>query len=230
MLERIKKEINSFKSKERAKINSYFFKTGKGEYAEKDKFLGVRVPVLRKIAKKYKEISLKDIECLLMSEIHEYRFIALVFLINKYKKERLNQEKIFNFYIKNAKYIDNWDLVDISAPHIFGDYLLSKNKEILYNFLKSHNLWRRRIAIVSCFAFIKNNDFKDIIKIAKISLNDKHDLIHKACGWMLRELGKRDKSKLRKFLDQYYQKMPRVCLRYALERMSQREKEKYMKK
>lgn len=228
MILEIEKEIKSWRNKKQAEVYAKFFKTGIGEYAEGDCFIGVKVPILRKIAKKYNKISLGEIKGLLSSNIHEYRFIALVILINKYKTGVELKEKIFNFYVKNYKYINNWDLVDISAPHIFGDYLLDRNRNILYKFTETDDLWQKRIAIVACFAFIKNNDFKDILKIAKILLSDQHDLIHKALGWMLREVGKRDMNVLENFLNIYHQKMPRTCLRYAIEKMEYKKRNKYL--
>jgi 3-methyladenine DNA glycosylase AlkD len=228
MILEIKKEIDGHKNKKHAESSARFFKTGIGEYAEGDYFIGVKVPILRRIARKYKDISLKDIKSLLISDIHEYRFIALVLLINKCRGNLKQQEKIFNFYVKNYKHINNWDLVDISAPHIFGAYLFDKPRDILYEFAKSSNLWKKRIAIVSCFAFIRNNNFKDILKVSEILLNDEHDLIHKAIGWMLREVGKRDINVLEDFLNIYHQKMPRVCLRYAIERMDEKKRKSYL--
>jgi len=228
MLKEIKKEINSHIDSKYVKLYPRFFKTGNGEYGANDKFIGVRVPILRKIAQKYDNLRLKEIELLLHSDIHEYRFIALVLLINKYRANAELKEKIFNIYIKNYKYINNWDLVDISAPHISGDFLLNKSRGILYEFSKSSNLWKRRIAIVSCFSFIRNNDFKDILKIARFLLSDEHDLIHKATGWMLREVGKRDTELLEDFLNKYHHKMPRICLRYAIERMDEKKRKRYL--
>ncbi|MFA5228478.1 MAG: DNA alkylation repair protein [Candidatus Paceibacterota bacterium] len=223
----IEKEIQSKKDPIRAKILSRFFKTGKGEYGEGDIFLGIVVPVQRIIAKKHKDVSLKEVQKLLNSEIHEYRLTGLLILVEKYKEEK---ELIYNFYIKNFKNINNWDLVDLTAPKIMGDFLEGKNKDILYSLSISSNLWERRIAIVTTFAFIKNNDFKDALKISKILLNDKHDLIHKAVGWMLREIGKRNKEKEKEFLNKYYQFMPRTMLRYSIEKFNPKEKEFYMKK
>ncbi len=228
MILEIKKEIDSHKNKRQAEVYAGFFKTGISEYGEGDQFIGVKVPILRCIAKKYDSISLEKIKTLISSDIHEYRFIALVFLINKYRANTKQKEQIFNFYVKNCKYINNWDLVDISAPHIFGDYLLDEPRNILYQFAESENLWKKRISVVSCFAFIRKNDFKDILKISKILLRDKHDLIHKAIGWMLREVGKRDIAVLEEFLNTYHQKMPRTCLRYAIERMEESKRKKYL--
>lgn len=223
----IEKELQSKKDPIRAKILSRFFKTGKGQYGEGDIFLGIVVPIQRAIAKKYKDVSLKEIQKLLDSKIHEYRLTGLLVLVEKYKEDK---ELVYNFYIKNFRNINNWDLVDLTAPKIMGDFLKDKKKDILYSLAISDDLWERRISIIVTFAFIKDNDFKDALKISKILLNDKHDLIHKAVGWMLREIGKRDKEVETEFLDKHYRFMPRTMLRYSIEKFNPREKEFYMKK
>jgi 3-methyladenine DNA glycosylase AlkD len=223
----IEKELQSKKDPIRAKILSRFFKTGKGQYGEGDIFLGIVVPIQRAIAKKYKDVSLKEIQKLLDSKIHEYRLTGLLVLVEKYKEDK---ELVYNFYIKNFRNINNWDLVDLTAPKIMGDFLKDKKKDILYSLAISDDLWERRISIIATFAFIKDNDFKDALKISKILLNDKHDLIHKAVGWMLREIGKRDKETEKEFLNEYYRFMPRTMLRYSIEKFNPREKEFYMKK
>jgi len=198
----LKKEIKKAANPGKAKILQRFFKTGKGEYGEGDIFLGITVPKQRKIVREFKDkITLKDAEELLNSEIHEERLISLLLLIEKYKKANFEEKReIFNFYLKNTGNINNWDLVDLSAPGIVGDFLLDKDRQILYELARSDNLWQKRIAIISCFAFIRNNDFKDALAISKILLKDKHNLIHKAVGWMLREIGKRNQQILEKFL------------------------------
>jgi len=224
----IEKEIQSKKDPIQAKILSRFFKTGKGQYGEGDIFLGVTVPTLRIIVKKYsKDISLKDVQKLLNSKIHEYRLTALLILVEKYKEDK---ELIYNTYIKNFRNINNWNLVDLTAPKIMGDFLKDKNRDILYSLATSNNLWEKRISIVATFAFIKDNDFKDTLKISEILLKDEHDLIHKAVGWMLREVGKRNKDLEKEFLDKYYRIMPRTMLRYSIEKFDPKEKEFYMKK
>ena len=230
MLDRIKKDLNKLGTKKRAEASAWFFKTGKGEYGEGDVFLGITVPEQRKIAKKYFNLSLNNLKILISSKIHEYRLISLFILINKYKKsDNKDKKKIFNFYLKNTKCINNWDLVDISAPNIVGDYLLSKDKKILYKLAKSKNLWERRISIISTFRFIRENQFKDTLKISEILLNDEHDLIHKAVGWMLREIGKRDQKIEEKFLKKYYKTMPRTMLRYAIEKFEENKRKSYLK-
>ena len=225
----LKKELKKLSNPKQAEILQKFFKTGKGEYGEGDIFLGIKVPEQRKVADEFQELSLKDLEKLLNSKVHEYRMSALFILIKQYEKgDERERKKIFNFYLKNAKNINNWDLVDISAPKIVGDYLLNKPRKILCKLAKSKNLWERRIAIISTLAFIKNNEFDDTLKIAEILLNDKHDLIHKAVGWMLREIGKRDQKIEEEFLKKHYLKMPRVMLRYAIERFEEKKRKFYL--
>jgi len=226
----LKSEIRKCANKEKAKVLQGFFKTGKGQYGEGDIFLGIVVPKLRKISKEFwKTISIDEVQELLNSNIHEERLLALFMLVEKYKKAE-NKEKIeiFNFYLANTRNINNWDLVDLSAPNIVGDYLFEKNRKVLYKLVKSENLWERRIAILSTFTFIRAGQFDDSLKIAEILLSDKHDLIHKAVGWMLREIGKRDAEVLKGFLRDRYKKMPRTMLRYAIERFSEDLRKKYL--
>ena len=229
MLNNLKHELQELKDSKKAEIYARFFKTGKGQYGKGDIFLGITVPNQRKVAKNYQNLPLKDIQVLLLDKIHEYRFTALIILVTKYKKAN-NKKEIFDFYIKNTKNINNWDLVDTSAPYILGDYLLDKDRKIIYTFAKSDNLWEKRIAILSTFAFIRNNDFKDTINIAEILLNDKHDLIHKAVGWMLREVGKKDQNLEEEFLKKHYKIMPRTTLRYAIEKFNEDKRQFYLKK
>jgi len=213
-----------------AKNLQRFFKMRKGEYGENDKFLGIKVPVQRKIAKKHKDISLGEIQELLKSKIHEYRLIALFLLIDKFERgDKELRTKIYKFYLKNSKNINNWDLVDLSAPKIVGEYLLDKPRDILYKLAKSENLWEKRISVLSTLAFIRNGDFVDVLKISKILLNDEHDLIHKSVGWMLREVGNRNIEEEEKFLKKYYKKMPRTMLRYAIEKFPEQKRLKYLK-
>jgi len=231
MLSDLVADFQKLRNPQKAKILSRFFKTGKGEYGEGDIFLGITVPQTRAIAKKYTHLNLKDLEKLLSSKIHEYRLIALLILIENYKKASIeNKNLIFNFYIKNTKFINNWDLVDLSAPHIVGNFLLDKDKSILYNLAKSSNLWEKRIAIISTYAFIRLYKFKHTLKISEILMNDNHDLIHKAVGWMLREVGKRNKDVEEKFLNQHYKKMPRTMLRYAIEKFDNNKRKKYLER
>lgn len=241
MIDKILREIYSKKSKNKAKILSWFFKTGKGEYGEGDKFLGISVPLSRQIAKKYINLNLREILGLLKNKFHEVRLIGLIILVEKYKLAEIEgKKKIFNFYLKNTKYINNWDLVDLSCYHIVGDYLYNFSPElgsvekeaekILVKLTESKNLWEQRISMVSTFYFIKKGKLDITLKIAKIYLNHKHDLIHKATGWMLREVGKKNEKILLKFLNENNKKMPRTMLRYSIEKLSLKLRTKYMKK
>ena len=198
-----------------------FFKTGKGQYGEGDIFLGVQVPDSRKIVRKYTGISLEDTLSFLSSKIHEERLIALLIMVEKAKRsDEAGKETLFKKYLENTQYINNWDLVDLSADKIVGSYLFDKPKDILYSLAVSENLWERRIAILATFDFIKKGFYQETLKIAKILLNDRHDLIHKAVGWMLREVGKRcSQEVLEQFLIINYKQMPRTMLRYAIERL-----------
>ncbi len=225
----IKSELKKLSSSEKADSSAWFFKTGKGQYGYGDKFIGVTVPQQRKVAKKFNDLNLEEIKLLLDSQIHEHRLTGLIILCNKYNKsEDKTREEIFNFYLKNLSRVNNWDLVDTSAPYIIGNYLLNKDKRILYKLAKSNDLWEKRISIVSTAFFISNNQFDDTLKISELLLKDEHDLIHKAVGWMLREVGKRDISKLYSFLDKHASYMPRTMLRYSLERVPLSKKTKYM--
>lgn len=221
----LKKELRDKVNPEKAKILQRFFKTGAGEYGEGDVFLGVAVPETRKIARKYIDLELRDAAELLHSEIHEERLAALLIMVEKCKKGK-EKEEIFKTYLKNTKYINNWDLVDLSADKIVGDYLFNKPKEILFKLAGSKSVWERRISVMATFDFIKKKRFKEAFKISRILLNDKHDLIHKAVGWMLREIGKRDLRTEEDFLKQYCKKMARTALRYAIEKFPE-EKRKY---
>lgn len=229
-LAELRKEIKSVSNPEKAKFLQRFFKTGKGEYAEGDVFLGIVVPVQRQIAKKYTELSFDDLEKLITSKYHEERLIALLILVERFKKASEDQkDKIIKFYLKNRKGINNWDLVDLSAPKILGEYLLNKDRKILFRFAKSTDLWEKRIAVLSTFTFIKNRDLNDALKIYEILVDDKHDLIHKAVGWMLRELGKIDLNAEEEFLKKHYKTMPRTMLRYAIEKFPEKKRKAYLK-
>lgn len=231
MLKDLIKDIYKLKNTKKAKLLQKFFKTGKGEYGEGDIFLGINVPKQREIAKKYKYLTLNNIQKLLSNKIHEFRLVGLMILTDQYEKGlKKDKETIVNFYLKNTENINNWDLVDLSSYKILGDYLLDKNKNLLYKLAQSKNLWEKRIAIISTYTFIKNSEFVDFIKIANILIKDKHDLIQKAVGWMLREVGKKDIKVLYKFLDKHYDTMPRTTLRYAIERLDKKKRQFYMKK
>jgi 3-methyladenine DNA glycosylase AlkD len=227
--EKLKKAANPIK----AKILQGFFKTGKGEYGEGDVFLGIIVPVQRKIAREFFELSINEIQELLNSQVHEKRLIALLILIEKFRKASKEKDeetraKIFEFYLKNTKKINSWDLVDLSAQNIIGNYLLDKEKDILYELAKSDNLWEKRISIVATFAFIRNNEYNHALKISEILLEDSQDLIHKAVGWMLREIGKKNVEILEDFLGKYSSKMPRTMLRYAIERFDEEKRKRWL--
>ena len=237
-LNQLEKTLKKESNKKQSKILQRFFKTGPGEYGEGDIFLSIKVPIQRQISKQFENLNLKQLQILLNSKIHEKRLIALFILIKQYQKaEKLKNNKIkqeiFNFYLKNTKKVNNWDLVDLSAPNIIGKYLFhNKNKtprKILYKLVKSQNLWQRRISILATFEFIKNHEFKDSLKIAKLLLNDKHDLIHKAVGWMLREIGKKNIKILENFLKTKYKTMPRTMLRYSIEKFPEKQRQKYLK-
>jgi len=225
-------ELKLLANSMQAKNLQRFLKTGKGEYGEGDVSLGIKVPQIRSIVRKYwKETNLKVAEELLHSKYHEMRMCALLILVERYKKIASEREKIFRIYIASAKYINNWDLVDLTAPQIVGGYLADKPKTILYQFAKSKNLWERRIAILTTFNYIYQGESQETIKIARILLHDPHDLIHKAVGWMLREVGKRvDEKILTNFLDKRYKEMPRTMLRYAIERLPEETRKYYLAK
>jgi 3-methyladenine DNA glycosylase AlkD len=206
-----------------------FFKTGPGQYGEGDLFIGVRVPVIRKVAKDFKELPLPEVEYLLHSPIHEERLAALVILVMQAAKADAKTRKaLYDFYLANTKFINNWDLVDVSAPQIVGAYLAEKSRKPLYRLAKSAWLWDRRISILATFHFIRGGDCGDTLQIAEMLLADREDLMHKAVGWMLREVGKRDAVILEGFLGQHCRVMPRTMLRYAIERFPEEKRRAYM--
>jgi len=222
--------LNNQANPEQAKTLLRFFKTGKGEYGEGDKFLGIKVPVSRKIAKQFKDLSFDEIQGLLNSFIHEERLIALFILTEQFRKADAARKKIiYNFYLKNTKRVSNWDLVDLSAERIIGVYLLERDKRILFTLARSKNLWERRIAIMSTFYFIKNGIYNTTFEISDMLLKDKHDLIHKAVGWMLREIGNRDLTVEESYLKKHYKTMPRTMLRYAIEKFPEQKRQTYLK-
>jgi 3-methyladenine DNA glycosylase AlkD len=206
-----------------------FFKTGKGEYGEGDRFLGIRVPVLRQHARKHRNLPIKQLLQLLRSEYHEERLCALLIMVLKYQRgSDEERERIFQHYLNNTRYINNWDLVDSSAYHIIGPHLEDRERLILYGLSRSDNLWERRIAIISTLHFIRKQQYEDTLKISYSLLDDEHDLIHKAVGWMLREVGNRDRSVEQSFLNEHYQRMPRTMLRYAIEKFPQKQRKDYL--
>jgi 3-methyladenine DNA glycosylase AlkD len=231
--ENVIKDLNSYVDKQKAEFLPRFFKTGKGEYGEGDIFIGVVVPNLRLVAKKYQDLPLSEIQKLLESSIHEHRLTALLILTYKFPKaDDKSQKTIVDFYLKNTKHINNWDLIDLSSVEILGTYLLKhpEYKKVLYEFSVSKNLWERRISIISTFELIRSKQFTDCLKIAAMLINDNEDLIQKAVGWMLREIGKRDLSTEETFLDQHYKTMPRTMLRYAIEKFTPSKRQHYMGK
>lgn len=261
-LSELKSALKSLANPEKAKTLQRFFKTGKGEYGEGDIFLGIPVPQVRKISKKYLNLTIQEIDSLLESKIHEERLIALLILVEKFKtsrfarstkkynanldgtqesknrsakildenkKNKIEQRRIFDYYLANTKNVNNWDLVDLSAEKIVGEFLNNEDKSILYHLAKSKNIWERRIAIISTFNFIKKRKFGETLAVSEILLKDEQDLIHKAVGWMLREVGKRDKNVLELFLKTHYKEMPRTMLRYAIEKFPEEKRKAYLK-
>ena len=224
----LRSNLNDIKNPEKVQVLQRFFKTGKGQYGEGDIFLGITVPESRKIAIKYSSLELIDIKSLLQSKIHEERLIALLILVHRYNTNIEERKNIFYFYLDNTNYINNWDLVDLSSHQIIGDFLKNKDRKILYQLVKSSNLWERRISIISTYAFIRNNNFEDTLKISEILLNDEHDLIQKAVGWMLREVGNRNMNIEEEFLKKHYKSMPRTMLRYAIEKFPENKRRKYL--
>lgn len=226
--------IDQASNPEKGQFLQRFFKTGPGQYAEGDVFLGISVPVQRSIAKQFSNLPLPDLDKLISAKYHEYRLVALIILTIQMKqairaKDMATQKEIYDFYLAHTANINNWDLVDTSVREIVGNFLLTRPRKILYKLVKSKNLWERRIAIIATFAFIKNKDFTDTLQISELLLNDKHDLIHKAVGWMLREVGKMDSATLDQFLRTHYQKMPRATLRYAIEHYPKNLRQKFLK-
>lgn len=233
MLQKLRDELKKYIDSKKAKASSWFFKSGPGEYGEGDIFLGITVPEQHLIAKKFKDLPIKETLELLHSKYHEERLIALFILVSKFKKANtVEKEEIYKLYLENiSKYINNWDLVDSSARDIVGAYLINKPKDILFKLAKSENLWERRVSIISTFAFINKKDPEYTLQISEILLNDKHDLIHKAVGWSLREMGKKcGENFLLEFLNKYHTQMPRTMLRYALEKLTPEQKKFYMAK
>ncbi len=215
---------------EHAAISQRFFKTGPGEYGQGDIFIGIRVPVLRKLVKEFKDLPAREVKILLRSPIHEERLLAILLFVHIFSKgDETTKKGIYNLYLNSTEFINNWDLVDVSAEHIVGAYLMDKNKRPLYRLAKSKNLWERRIAIIATFYFVRRHEFSETLKISNMLLADRHDLIHKATGWMLREIGKRDLKTEETFLKEHYKKMPRTMLRYAIEKFPENKRQRYLK-
>jgi 3-methyladenine DNA glycosylase AlkD len=221
--------LKKLADKQTAKFLQRFFKTEAGQYGEGDVFLGIRVPVVRKLASQYKALPEGETLALLRSPIHEARLFALLIFLRAFSKaDEAAKKRIYDLYLDNTRYVNNWDLVDISAPSIVGAFLMDKSKTPLYTLAKSANLWERRIAIMSTGYFIRHNEFAETLKIAKLLLADEQDLIHKAVGWMLREVGRRDLDSEKKFLRVHYKKMPRTMLRYAIEKFPETKRRSYL--
>lgn len=226
----IQQHLEALGDPEKAAHAQRFFKTGPGQYGEGDIFRGIRVPVLRKLAKEYKTLPLDETLALLQSPFHEDRLVALFILVHAFSKGDDDTKKtIYDLYLKHTKWINNWDLVDASAHKIVGPYLMDRSRAPLYRLARSSSLWERRIAIISTFAFIRHDQFEDALAIAEILLQDDEDLIHKAVGWMLREIGKRNVDAEEGFLLQHYRTMPRTMLRYAIERFPEPRRQGYLK-
>ena len=214
---------------EKAAFYPSFFKTGKGEYGEGDRFIGVTVPKQRRIAKQFRELSRGEVKKLLYDRRHECRQTALLILVEQYERgDEQTRREIAEFYLENLDQVNNWDLVDCSAHKILGPHLQQGNRKLLDELVATEHLWRQRVAIIATLHFIKQEEFRDTKRIAKALLDHEHDLVHKAVGWMLREMGNRDRSELEKFLRPRYKKMPRTMLRYSIEKLPQTLRKKYL--
>lgn len=233
MLNDLRNELKGLANSEQAVLLARYFRTGKGQYGEGDVFLGIKVPIQRLVAKKYIDLNFNELQELLNSKYHEERLIALIILTNQFKKakkDRLKQRQIFEFYLKNTSRINNWDLVDLSAPRIVGEFVQREGTSILRQLARSENLWERRISIISTFPFIKKRNFGETLTISEMLMKDEHDLIHKAVGWALREVGKKNKNVLEIFLQTRHKEMPRTMLRYAIEKFPEEERKVWIKK
>jgi 3-methyladenine DNA glycosylase AlkD len=232
MYQQIQTALQNLADPMRAESSLWFFKTGPGQYGEGDEFIGITVPDQRRVAKQfYKLTTLKDLQKLIESPIHEHRLTALFILILQFQKAKDEevQKEIVDFYLQNLDYVNNWDLVDASAYKILGPYLFRRDKKLLYDLARSGHLWRQRVSIISTFHFIKNEHFEDALQISEILLDHEHDLIHKAVGWMLREIGNVALEVEDEFLKKHYRQMPRTMLRYAIEKFVPEKRQKYLK-
>jgi 3-methyladenine DNA glycosylase AlkD len=228
-----KKRLRDSADAGKAKVLQRFFKTGKGEYGEGDVFIGVVMPVIRGIAREFWELSLPDIQSLVRSKTHEERMLGFVILTLQFKREKRNESQrkaLFDFYFRNRSYANNWDLIDVTAPKVMGEWFKDhpEQRGVLDRWSRSKNIWERRLAIMCTQPMIQVGEFRDTVRIAEALLNDPHDLIHKASGWMLRECGKRDASVLRSFLGKHSTRMPRTMLRYSIEKLSPRERSRWL--
>jgi 3-methyladenine DNA glycosylase AlkD len=228
-LQNLKLSLKKESNKEHAKILQRFFKTGPGEYGEGDVFIGIKVPKLRAIAKQNLDLTFPELQKLLNSKIHEERLTALMILVLRFNKaDNTLKEKIYKFYLKNTGRINNWDLVDLTAPNIVGEFLIDKDKKILFDFAVSKNLWEKRISIIATYRFIRRSQFEITFLISELLLKDEHDLIHKVVGWMLREIGKQNPGAEEMFLQKHYKQMPRTMLRYAIEKFPEQKRKAYL--
>jgi 3-methyladenine DNA glycosylase AlkD len=229
-LKTLEEQLDELANPDIAAHSARFFKSGPGEYGEGDRFLGIRVPVLRKLAARFRKLPLSDIQHLLGSPLHEKRLLGALMLVECYNRGDGNEkDRIYALYMEQiGRAINNWDLIDTTCPHIVGAHLANRDRSALYALAASENLWQRRAAILACFFFIRNKEFDDALAICEILVNDQHDLIHKGCGWMLREIGKRDQGIEEQFLQQYSASMPRTMLRYAIEHFDQDKRSYYM--
>jgi 3-methyladenine DNA glycosylase AlkD len=226
----IRVKLKSFGSPARAEMSKRYFKTGPGQYGEGDIFYGNSAAAMRGLARDYQALAEDEILKLLCSPFHEERAVALLIFVRRFAKaDSATRQRIYELYLAHTAFINNWDLVDVSAPHVVGAYLADKSRKPLYRLGRSRSLWERRISIVATFHFIRQNDFSDTLELSQRLLADKEDLIHKAAGWMLREVGKRDTDAARTFLAEHYQRMPRTMLRYAIERFPEAERQAYLK-
>ena len=228
-LRELRRRLRQFASAQDAQFLQRFFKTGPGEYGEGDRFIGVRVPALRRLVREFRGLATADARQLLHSPIHEERLLALLILVDAYDRgSESERAAIFRLYLDNTACINNWDLVDGSAPGIVGRHLESRPRKVLFELANSSDLWERRIAVLAAFRFIRQNEFDELLRLAEMLLRDRHDLIHKAVGWMLREAGKRDVTILRGFLEQHAARMPRTMLRYAIEKLPVAERRRWL--
>ncbi len=228
-LQNLRSHLQTLASPADARVAQSFFKTAPGEYGAGDQFIGIRVPVLRKLAKEFRALPLPEVTALLHSPIHEERLLALLILLDVYARaDAAGRAKIYALYLEQLDRVNNWDLVDTSAPYIVGPHLAERSRTILFRLARAKNLWHRRVAMLVTFHFIRQNDFADALSLAELLRDDDHDLMHKAVGWMLREIGKRDVAVLRKFLQQHAARMPRTMLRYAIEKFPERERRQWL--
>lgn len=224
-LKSIREDLHALADPKKAKVMQGFFKTGPGQYGEGDVFLGITVPKSRQVAKKHANAGMDEIKQLLYSKVHEERLVALLILVDRYRRD---PDGVAKFYLDNLGQVNNWDLVDLTAPKIMGPFLEKGDRAVLYRLAKSGVLWERRVAILATYHYIHAGDFADALKISEILLCDGHDLMHKAVGWMLREVGKRDIKTEEAFLQKHYKKMPRTMLRYAIEKFPERKRRAYL--